>query len=56
MKVLEPQIPVGHAAVGNLTFSLKLQADLISAASIEKGKRFPAGTQTGAHGRQSTSA
>ena len=50
MKVLEPQILWAKPLSETWTFSLKLQADLISAASIEKGKRFPAGTQTGATG------
>lgn len=50
MTVLEPQLLFSKAVSDRWSLSFKLQADLISAASIEKGKRFPAGTQTGATG------
>ncbi len=50
MTVLEPQVLVGKALDEAWTMSLKFQADIISAASVEKGKRFPAGTQSGASG------
>lgn len=50
MTVLEPQILIARSLSDRWSLSLKLQADLISAASVEKGKRFPAGTQTGATG------
>lgn len=50
MTVLEPQVlaamPVSERWIG----TLKLQADIISAASVESGKRFPRGTQSGASG------
>lgn len=50
MTVLEPQILWSKPLSEFWSLSLKFQADLISAASIEKGKRFPPGTQTGATG------
>ena len=50
MTVLEPQILVGQRLSENWTGTLKLQSDIISAASVEKGKRFPPGTQSGASG------
>jgi hypothetical protein len=50
MTVLEPQLLVAKTLTDRWAMSLKLQADIISAASVEKGKRFPAGTQSGASG------
>ena len=50
MTVLEPQILVSKALTDRWTGTLKFQADIISAASVEYGKRFPSGTQTGASG------
>lgn len=50
MAVLEPQILVGYGLSDLWTGTLKLQSDIISAASVEKGKRFPPGTQSGASG------
>lgn len=50
MTVLEPQILVGMTLDERWSMSFKFQADIISAASVEKGKRFPAGTQSGASG------
>jgi hypothetical protein len=50
MTVLEPQILVNKALSDRWMGSAKFQADIISAASIEKGKRFPPNTQTGASG------
>lgn len=48
MTVLEPQLLLGVGLSENLSMSLKAQADIISAASIDK--RFPPGTQSGASG------
>jgi hypothetical protein len=50
MTVLEPQILWSKSLSATWTLSLKLQADIISAASVERGKRFPPGTQSGATG------
>lgn len=50
MTVLEPQILVSKTLSEAWTLSLKLQADIITAASVERGKRFPPGTQSGATG------
>lgn len=50
MEVLEPQVLVAHQFSPAWTGTLKLQGDIISAASIESGKRFPPGTQSGASG------
>lgn len=50
MTVLEPQLLVAKTLTDKWAMSLKVQADIISAASVEKGKRFPAGTQSGASG------
>jgi hypothetical protein len=50
MTVFEPQILVGQRLSDHWTGTLKLQSDIISAASVEKGKRFPPGTQSGASG------
>lgn len=50
MTVLEPQVLVARTLTDRWSMSLKVQADIISAASVEKGKRFPAGTQSGASG------
>ncbi len=50
MTVLEPQLLFSKTLSEKWTLGVKLQADIISAASIEKGKRFPAGTQSGATG------
>ncbi len=50
MTVLEPQVLVSKALDASWMMSLKFQADIISAASVEHGKRFPVGVQTGASG------
>ncbi len=50
MTVMEPQFLLTKSLGENWTASVKFQADIISAASVEKGKRFPAGTQSGASG------
>lgn len=50
MTVLEPQILVSKTISPSWTLTAKFQADIISAASVEHGKRFPIGTQSGASG------
>ena len=50
MTVFEPQVLIGQTLSESWHGSLKLQGDIISAASVEKGKRFPQGTQSGASG------
>jgi len=50
MTVLEPQILVSKAIGEKWTGTVKLQADIISAASVDKRYRFAPGTQSGASG------
>lgn len=50
MTVLEPQVLITKTLSERWTGSLKFQSDIISAASVEAGKRFPSGTQSGASG------
>jgi hypothetical protein len=50
MTVLEPQILIGVGVCEKLSLNVKLQADIITAASVDKKNRFPKGTQSGASG------
>jgi hypothetical protein len=50
MAVLEPQVLIGHQFSPVWIGTLKLQGDIISAASVDHDKRFPPGTQSGASG------
>ncbi len=50
MAVWEPQILYSRSLSERWSGSLKVQGDVISAASVSKHKRFPAGTQSGASG------
>ncbi|MEK7466494.1 MAG: DUF3570 domain-containing protein [Planctomycetota bacterium] len=50
MTVLEPQILLGLGLGEKLSLNLKLQADIITAASVDKKYRFLPGTQSGASG------
>jgi len=43
MTVFEPQVLIGQSLSADWRGTLKLQGEIISAASIERGKRFPAG-------------
>lgn len=52
MTVLEPMVLISKSLGERWTGTLKVQSDLISAASIEAGKRFPPGLQSGASGDQ----
>ncbi|MBI2933707.1 MAG: hypothetical protein HYY16_18850 [Planctomycetes bacterium] len=50
MTVMEPMILISKTLSERWSGSLKAQADIITAASVENRKRFPAGTQTRASG------
>jgi uncharacterized protein DUF3570 len=50
MVVLEPQVLVGQQLSERWFGTLKVQSDIISAASVDKDNRFPPGTQSGASG------
>ena len=50
MTVLEPQLLLSKTLSDRWTGTFKFQSDIISAASVESGKRFPSGTQSGASG------
>jgi hypothetical protein len=50
MTVLEPQLLISKALSERWIGTFKFQSDLISAASVESGKRFPSGKQSGASG------
>lgn len=50
MTVLEPQLLLGVGLSEKLSMTVKGQADIISAASVDKRYRFAPGTQSGASG------
>ena len=50
MTVLEPQVLISKTLSDRWSATMKFQSDIISAASVESGKRFPSGTQSGASG------